>query len=203
MTVRQILDQVSKLRRHPFTDEQLLTWLNEVEGYVMTEVFRAPIQLCFEYRLAVNVTMKCTFPDSGTMILEADEGFAPGGELKIAGLTTYPNNNGGPYTVRYVSDDGLTIEFDPGTFSDTGEDPDDASLTWDGGSCRLLVMPPHDKLYRPYMLAQIAFAQEEWDGYSNYMAMFNECLGEYRRWYGREYRPAWRGRYLHGHWKVF
>ena len=198
MTVRQILDQVSALRRHTFTDAQLLTWLNEVEGHIMTDVFLWPIGRVYEYVLALTASgVTVSFPDDHTMLLSEDAGYAPGGKLKIEELTTYSGNNGSNYAILTVSDDGLTVGFADGTFADTGTDADTAKLTYDGSGCPMLVLPPHDKLYRPYLLAQVAFAQEEWDGYSNYMALFNEYLGEYRRWFGRHYTPEMRGRWPH------
>lgn len=194
MTVRQLLDQVRALRKSTFSDDQLLTWLNEVEGHIMTDVLLWPIGVCYEYVLAATVSASVSFPDAQTMVLEQDAGLAPGGTVTLADLVTYANNNGGPYTVLTVSDDGLTVGFADDTFTDVGTEPETGTLTWDGNGVQLLVLPPHDKLYRPYVLAQIAFAQEEWDGYQNYMALYNEYLGEYTRWFGRTYHPAMRRR---------
>lgn len=195
MTVKQVMDQVKALRPSTFSDEQILTWLNECEGHIMTEVLLWPIGVCYEYVLSATVTGDMSFPDAQTMVLEQDAGLAPGGTVTLADLTTYANNNGGPYTVLSVSDDGLTVGFADDTFTDTGEDTDTATITWNGQNCQLLVLPPHDKLYKPYILAQIAFAQEEWDGYQNYMAMYNEHLKEFKIWFAREYRPADRKRW--------
>ena len=195
MTVKELLDQVNALRQHTFSNDQLVTWLNEVEGHVMTDVFLWPIGACYEYVVADTMSALVSFSDSQTMILTQDKGLAPGGTVTLSGLTTYAANNGGPYKVLTVSDDGLTIGFADETFTATGDEADNAMLAWDGLGVQLLVLPPHDKLYRQYIMAQIAFAQEEWDGYQNYMAMYNEFMGEYKRWFARTYRPADRRRW--------
>jgi len=202
MTVKELLDQVKALRANTFSDDQLMTWLNEVEGHIQTEVFLAPIEVCFEHRLAATITgAAVSFPDRQTMLLREDLGFAPCGTVTISGLTGYASNNGGPYTVQAVSDDGLTVVFKDNTFAQTGDTADTGTLVWNGNGVKLLALPPHDKLYRPYLLAQIAFAQEEWDGYQNYMAMYNEFMHEYKIWFAREYRPAdRRRRYWRGNW---
>lgn len=54
----------------------------------------------------------------------------------------------------------------------------------------LLVLPPHDKLYRDYLQARIHFANGEYDRYTNAMAVFNAEWGEFVRWYARTYSPA-------------
>ena len=46
----------------------------------------------------------------------------------------------------------------------------------------LMVQAPHDKLYWPYLVAKIDFANGEYNRYQNAMEMFNEHYGEYMRW---------------------
>ena len=55
---------------------------------------------------------------------------------------------------------------------------------------QLLVNPPHDKLYEPYLAASIDFANGEYDKYQNSMQMFNAFYGEFMRWYADNYQPA-------------
>lgn len=54
----------------------------------------------------------------------------------------------------------------------------------------LLVKPPHDKLYRAYLMAQIDFANEEYDKYQNSMQLFNAYFNEFSAWFMLRYRPA-------------
>lgn len=54
----------------------------------------------------------------------------------------------------------------------------------------LLVDPPHDKLYRAYLTAMVDFYNGEYNRYQNTMTLFNSHLGEFSRWYTRNYRPA-------------
>lgn len=55
---------------------------------------------------------------------------------------------------------------------------------------QLLVDPPHDKLYPPYLEAKIDYANGEYEKYQNTMQMFNQFYGEFMRWYATNYRPA-------------
>lgn len=54
----------------------------------------------------------------------------------------------------------------------------------------LLVDPPHDKLYAPYLEARIDYANGEYNKYQNTMQLFNQFYGEFMRWYADTYRPA-------------
>ena len=192
MTVQELLTQVKALRSTTFTDEQLVTWLNECEGFLALENFRWPIRKWFPYQLTAAASEPgVLFPDSGHMVLTEPAYLAPGGLVTVDGLMTYADNNGGPWPLLATSDDGLLLTFRPGTFPAIGDTPDSgtAALAYDGTGCELLALPPHDRLYRPYLLAQMAFAQEEWDGYQNYMALYNGFLSEYKKWFNRTYCP--------------
>ena len=54
----------------------------------------------------------------------------------------------------------------------------------------LLVNPPHDKLYAPYLEAKIDYANGEYEKYNNSMQMFNSFWSEFCRWFALVYRPA-------------
>ena len=54
----------------------------------------------------------------------------------------------------------------------------------------LLVDPPHDKLYCPYLEARIDYASGEYNKYQNTMQMFDSFYGEFMRWYADVYAPA-------------
>ena len=73
-------------------------------------------------------------------------------------------------------------------------------ITYDAQTdAELLVRPPHDKLYRAYLIAMIDFANGEYNRYQNTLQMFNAFYGEYMRWYARTYRPADGGAQAHGY----
>lgn len=63
--------------------------------------------------------------------------------------------------------------------------------TWEKDqNTELLVAPPHDKLYRAYLVAMIDFANGEYDKYANTMQMFNAVMDEFTAWFALNYRPA-------------
>ena len=190
MTVQEAISGARQLRSTTFSDAQMLEWLNQAEGFVMTEVLLWPVRKVYRYVYDRTVTVGMYFPDDRHLALEADEEFPAGGTLTISGLTAYAPNNKSNLDVIAMSDDRAVYTFQPGTFTEIGEDPETGTLTYDGRGCQLLALPPFDKLYIPYLLAQMAFAQEEWDAYTNHMAMYNEYLAEFSRWFARNYRPA-------------
>jgi hypothetical protein len=55
---------------------------------------------------------------------------------------------------------------------------------------RLLVSSPHDDLYGFWLLAQVDFANGEFDRYANSYAMFNAAWDNFARWFGSTYAPA-------------
>lgn len=112
MTLKQVIDFVDEIKPNAFSDDAKTMWVNEVEGYVQTEVF------------LLNV------------------------------------------------DDIVVYNYD----TDKNKE--------------LLVEPPHSKIYWTYLTAMIDFANGEYNKYANTMQMYNEFIGEFMRWFAREYRPA-------------
>ena len=58
--------------------------------------------------------------------------------------------------------------------------------------CELIVQAPHDRVYRHYVLAQMSYANEEYDRYNNEYEMFNATWQEWLNWVCRVVRPAYR-----------
>ena len=112
MTLKELIAQTDALIENTFTPEQKTAWVNEVEGYVQTEVLL----------------------------------------LALDGVEQY----------SYEADKDK----------------------------ELLVRPPHDKLYRPYLLGQIQFHQQEYAAAQNSMALYSSYMSEFMRWFARVYRPA-------------
>ena len=53
----------------------------------------------------------------------------------------------------------------------------------------LLVPAPYDEIYINYLAMKIDFANGEYRKYNNSAFMYNESLGEYRKWYNRTHMP--------------
>lgn len=64
---------------------------------------------------------------------------------------------------------------------------------------KLIVPHPWDKLYLPYMQAQVAHANGEYDHYGNYIALFNAYLEEYARHIIETVQPAHGEAVTHGY----
>lgn len=64
---------------------------------------------------------------------------------------------------------------------------------------KLIVPHPWDKLYLPYMQAQVAHANGEYDHYGNYIALFNAYLEEYARHILETVQPAGGEAVTHGY----
>ena len=54
----------------------------------------------------------------------------------------------------------------------------------------LLVYPPHDKLYGPYLEARIDYANGEYEKYQNTSQVFNSFFNEFMRWSAMNYKPS-------------
>lgn len=64
---------------------------------------------------------------------------------------------------------------------------------------KLTVPHPWDKLYLPYMQAQVAHANGEYDHYANYIALFNAYMDEYARHILETVQPAGGEAVKHGY----
>ena len=64
---------------------------------------------------------------------------------------------------------------------------------------KLIVPHPWDKLYLPYMQAQVAHANGEYDHYANYITLFNAYLEEYARHILETVQPAGGEAVTHGY----
>lgn len=64
---------------------------------------------------------------------------------------------------------------------------------------KLIVPHPWDKLYLPYMQAQVAHANGEYDHYGNYIALFNAYMEEYARHIMETVQPAHGEAVTHGY----
>ena len=53
----------------------------------------------------------------------------------------------------------------------------------------LLVPAPYDEIYINYLAMKIDFANGDYRKYNNSAFMYNESLGEYRKWYNRTHMP--------------
>lgn len=64
---------------------------------------------------------------------------------------------------------------------------------------KLIVPHPWDKLYLPYMQAQVAHANGEYDHYGNYISLYNAYLEEYARHILETVQPAHGEAVTHGY----
>ena len=53
----------------------------------------------------------------------------------------------------------------------------------------LLVPAPYDEIYINYLAMKIDYANGEYKKYNNSAFIYNESLGEYRKWYNRTHMP--------------
>ena len=200
MKLTDVIAYCDRIKPNAFTDEDKARWISEVEGLVTTEVMLLRPGEFRPYVLAASYTAEgVSFPRSDMIRLKSpipDE-FSVGGLMKLTVDETehssiYAGNSGtAQYRIRAISEDGCEITLDA-DFPDTAldEDPADWTLDFDGTETVLLVPPPHDKIYAAYVVAQIDFANGEYNKYNNSYAMFNLYWGEYCRWYSRNFRPA-------------
>ena len=77
--------------------------------------------------------------------------------------------------------------------------PEDCVELTEPNDEKLVVPHPWDKLYLPYMQAQVAHANGEYDHYANYIALFNAYLEEYARHILETVQPAGGEAVTHGY----
>ena len=77
--------------------------------------------------------------------------------------------------------------------------PEDCVELTEPSDEKLIVPHPWDKLYLPYLQAQVAHANGEYDHYANYIALFNAYLEEYARHILETVQPAGGEAVTHGY----
>ena len=194
MKLSDLITYIDAVKPNAFTDAVKTSWINEVEGMIMSDVMLlslADIQTYTYIYSSVYTDVGISFPTTETMLLPVRSDFHIGGMVVVADLVTHSANNSA--TARKILDisaDGLTLTFADESFT-AGEDLDSAgTLTFDGSATVLMVPAPHDKLYRTYLSAMIDFANGEYDKYNNSMILYNKQYGDFVNWYARTYAPA-------------
>ena len=198
ITIKELITFVDNVKPNVFTNEVKTEWINEVEGKIQTDVFLLNITEIKQYYYTKKLPLHgVTFGDN-VMHFVRDADILPGAYLTVKGLLTATENNSDtPRQVIRV--EGGDVYFEDGTFTaeDTPETGNADAVADDSGTA-LLVDAPHDKLYRPYLMAQIDFANADYDKYTNDMALFNAYYGEFVRWFARTYAPANRRAWCNG-----
>lgn len=197
MKITDVIGYVGRIKPNAFSDDDVTRWVSEVDGLVTTEVFQLDPMEFRPYVLSDSYTAEgMCFPNSDLIRLKSPlpEDFTVGGLMKLtagAGSMYAENSGSTKYRIEAVSADGLEIRLHA-DFQATGREEDTADwvLDFDGTGTQLLVRFPHDKIYAAYVIAQIDFANGEYNKYENSLRMFNSYWGEYCRWFSRTYRPA-------------
>lgn len=190
ITIKELIGFVDDIKPNVFSNETKTTWINEVEGKVQTDVFLLNITEITQYYYTKKIPLHGVTFGTDVMHFADDVNIRAGAYLTVKGLVTETaNNSDTPRKVFRV--EGRDVFFAEGTFTanDTPETGNAEAVADDSGTV-LLVDAPHDKLYRPYLMAQIDFANADYDKYANDMALFNAYYGEFVRWFSRTYAPA-------------
>lgn len=193
MKIADVIAWADRIKPNAFTDEDKCRWLSEAEGLVCTEILLLDPAEVRPYVYAASLTAQgACYPDERTVRLPFPfpEEFTVGGKLRISGGSLYASNDG-TYRIASVSADGCELTVYE-SFRVTGREEEEAEtvFAFDGSETELIARPPHDKLYGAYVVAQIDFANGEYNKYQNSMQMFNAYWSEYARWYARIFRPA-------------
>ena len=193
MTIKDVIDYVDRVKKNEFTTEEKTRWINEIEGYVQIQIMLLAQPECISYCYSSESEQSgISFPADNQMRLPRKLKAHVGGFLKIEGLVTYPENNLSELAILSISDNGKLIEFEQGTFPQTGETPESAiaKIAFDGQDTELLVPAPFERLYYEYVLAKISENLEENSAQNNRLATFDETWQNFAEWYANTYRPG-------------
>ncbi len=194
MTLGEMLTLADGIAPNAYSGSVKTRWLNECEGMAQMDAFLLPPEKLRQHRYQETIRISgVSFPNGATMVCPEAPGFLAGGTVKLSGLVTYDgNDSSSARRICSVSDDGKTLTFSEGSFSETGStgDSGEAVIAYDGTGAALLIGAPHDRIYWLYLTAMLHFADGEFDRYQNCMTLFNTAYGEFIRWAARTYEPA-------------
>ena len=188
MTIAELLDKVDRMKPNAFTKADKIGWINELEAKIQTEVYLMHPDDVNYYGVDTERKMVgVSFPDEHTMILPERISATRFANFSIDGLVTYSANNG-RYMIGKVYN-GKEVIIYGGKFAVTGEagDSGEATITIDHSEIELMLEPAFEHLYNLYLMAQIDFANAEYDRYDNSSERFNKEYSAYRKWYTTHY----------------
>ncbi|MBQ2764125.1 MAG: hypothetical protein IJF43_03685 [Firmicutes bacterium] len=184
MNIQKIIDYIDGIKPNPYTEEDKVIWLNEVEGVIQTDVLlREPEEIVTYYYRTLWEGEGICFADDATLILPQPAEVHKGGKVTLSGLSAALGNELIDAEVVDVREKGRVLKFAPGTFSKIGiTETAEAMVEFDGAETELLAEAPYQKLYYTYLMAMIDLANGDYSKYQNAMTLFNSHLVCYTRW---------------------
>lgn len=184
MNIQKIIDYIDGIKPNPYTEEDKVMWLNEVEGVIQTDVLlRGPADIVTYFYRSLWEGEGIVFADDATLILPDPAVVHKGGRVTLSGLTVALGNELIEAVVEAVEEGGRVLKFAPGTFSKVGvTETAEAMLEFDGSNTELLAEAPFQKLYYTYLMAMIDLMNGDYSKYQNAMTLFNSHLTCYSRW---------------------
>lgn len=184
MNIQKIIDYIDGIKPNPYTEEDKVMWLNEVEGVIQTDVLlRGPADIVTYFYRSLWEGEGIVFADDATLILPDPAEVHKGGRVTLSGLTVALGNELIEAVVEAVEEGGRVLKFAPGTFSKVGvTETAEAMLEFDGSNTELLAEAPFQKLYYTYLMAMIDLVNGDYSKYQNAMTLFNSHLTCYSRW---------------------
>lgn len=184
MNIQKIIDYIDGIKPNPYTEEDKVMWLNEVEGVIQTDVLlRGPADIVTYFYRSLWEGEGIVFADDATLILPDPAVVHKGGRVTLSGLTDALGNELIEAVVEAVEEGGRVLKFAPGTFSKVGvTETAEAMLEFDGSNTELLAEAPFQKLYYTYLMAMIDLVNGDYSKYQNAMTLFNSHLTCYSRW---------------------
>lgn len=185
MNIQKIIDYVDGIKPNPYTEEDKVMWLNEVEGVIQTDVLLCGAEDIVTYFYnSLWEGEGISFPDDATLVLPDPAEVHKGGKVTLSGLQTALGNELIDAVVEEVAENGRVLKFAQGTFPKTGvTETAEAMLEFDGAQTELLAEAPFQKLYYTYLIAMIDLANGDYSKYQNSMVLFNSHLTCYSRWH--------------------
>ena len=184
MNIQKIIDYIDGIKPNPYTEEDKVMWLNEVEGVIQTDVLlREPEEIVTYHYNSLWEGEGIVFADDATLILPDPAEVHRGGKVTLSGLSKALGNELIDALVEDVVDGGRVLKFAPNTFPKTNiTETSEAMLEFNGAETELLAEAPFQKLYYTYLMAMIDLTNGDYSKYQNVMTLFNSYLVCYTRW---------------------
>ena len=184
MTLREVIDHVDRVKPNAYTDEEKVLWLNELEYAIQADIegrtddFRKHAVMT---EWSGSVVLRIT--DDGYPVLPVVLDISPGGLFWLS-VDGVEYADGAPITGVVIENGTTTIIFNGGL---VGTFVGAVVFRYDGCAEEMFAPVQYHKIYYTYLQARIESANGEWVEYDNTMQLFNGFLGEYQRWYARNY----------------
>lgn len=185
MRLKEAIDRVDALHPNPYSNDQKTDWINELEQLIQANDYLVrPEDLQWHKYSKTWTGVSVTFPDKRTLQTSVDLDLDDGSIITISNLQTTTANEG---TYQIYLANKYEYVFKDEVFTTVTTTAETGTIAYNGTDEELLIDKPWDSMYIKYLIAQIDYANGDYDQYANTREAFENEYSNFRKWFTQHY----------------